>query len=761
MRAALTRLRDAVLGPAPASAVAVVDRGSVSFALVWQALWLIADPAFWPTRQESLLLAACLLAPVLTWAALLATHLRGTERRRRWARTANVVALVVAVAVVLLGEASQPAPDWSSASNFAALPAGLAGLLFGWRVAWGWVAGVVVLEVVAIFQVAVIRTGVPAEATDLLYPGLAFTTGVLTMTARHFVMADAVRADAAGTALRRAESDRLATEGVERALRREERVLHETVLNTLTAVSRGGLGTRPDLRARLTERCAESAQVLRDLQERTDPDLALEPSEHRLDRDLVGSLIDLGLDGVAVDVDCAPLASVPPMAYVALRTATREALSNVLRHARADHVTLRAWVASDASDVHVEVVDDGRGFDPRTADGLGLITSVHQAMADVDGSAEVESAPGGGTRVGLSWQALEAAVPAAFRPSTLGFAVPVLASFGLYSLAVLVAGWPAVVAPLQDLMAFALAVGLGLLVVWEARRGPVPGWVVIVVAILGAVVYTLQTRATSADASGPWVDWSSVAIAALFLVVVTIGPGWAWLVVVPAWLLIQGDVLHEVLAPGTAVLLAAALFGRSTRRNSARIELTRRAQATQETALAVARDSVFRMRGRYGAMRESTAVGLLDDLASGAADPDDEGVRRQAALEERFIRTLIRVDPSVDEVRRLATMLAVRARRRGLFLDVEVTTERAPEVHGGLGSESLSRAVDCAQPGEQARFTARVEGDHLVVRLVVPVLAAHRHEMMSLDVPGIDLGPSTGESEAMLWEIRRPMVGAP
>jgi signal transduction histidine kinase len=763
MRAALTSLREAVLGPPPASAVAVVDRGAVSFALVWQALWLVADPAFWPTRQASLLVAGFLLAPAITWAALLAAHLRGSERARRWARVANVGSLFVALAAVLLWEASQPVPEWSSVSNFAALPAGLAGLLFGWRVAWAWVAGVVVLEVVAIFQVAVIRTGVPADATDLLYPGLALTTGVLTIAARHLVMSDAVRADAAASALARAEADRLAAEGVERALRREERVLHETVLNTLTAVSRGGLGARPHLRDRLTQRCAESAQVLRDLRQRTDPELAVEPSEHRLDRDLMGCLLDLGLEGVSLDVDCAPLDAVPPVAYDALRTATREALSNVQRHAEADHVTLRARVSADgpASDVQVEIVDDGRGFDPRAASGLGLLTSVRQAMADVDGSAEVESTPGEGTRVSLRWRAPEADDAGAFLPSTIGFAVPVLVSFGLYSLAVLVAGWPAVVAPLQDLAAFALAVGLGVLVVRTARRGPVPGWVVVTVTILSAVVYALQTRSTAAEATGPWVDWSSGAIAALFLVVIAIGPGWAWLVVVPAWLVIQGDVLHEVVAPGTAVLLAAALFGRSTRRYSGRIERIRREQAAQETALAVARDSVFRMRRRYAAMRESTAIALLDGLASGALDPDDPEVRRQAALEERFIRTLIRVDPSVDDVHALATSLAVRARRRGLFLDVDVTSDGSASGEGGFGAESLSRAVDCAQPGEQARFTAGVEGDDLVIRLVVPVLTAHRQEMMSLAIPGIDLGPATGESEAMLWEIRRPTETAP
>lgn len=118
-------------------------------------------------------------------------------------------------------------------------------------------------------------------------------------------------------------------------------------------------------------------------------------------------------------VTAAPL---PPRAATALERATREALRNSLRHAdpghRDDadrpvhrHVTVRCGTT-----VSVLVSDDGVGFDPGTGlddgtgldgagKGWGLRHSLFEPMEGCGGTAHVESRPGGGTRVELTWPA--------------------------------------------------------------------------------------------------------------------------------------------------------------------------------------------------------------------------------------------------------------------------------------------------------------------------------------------------------------------
>nr|MDP2499047.1 sensor histidine kinase [Candidatus Palauibacterales bacterium] len=89
------------------------------------------------------------------------------------------------------------------------------------------------------------------------------------------------------------------------------------------------------------------------------------------------------------------------------RTATacmriaREAVTNVIRHAEADRLTVTLRPSGDpGEDLVLEVADDGRGF--RTGDGseeeLGLTGMLERALS-VGGTLDVDSRPGRGTRV--------------------------------------------------------------------------------------------------------------------------------------------------------------------------------------------------------------------------------------------------------------------------------------------------------------------------------------------------------------------------
>jgi signal transduction histidine kinase len=87
--------------------------------------------------------------------------------------------------------------------------------------------------------------------------------------------------------------------------------------------------------------------------------------------------------------------------FAILRIA-HEALNNAVRHARADHVTVRLSQRPDV--VTVEVRDDGVGFNPQSGEvrsrHLGL-TSMEERARELGGRLEIRSAPGSGTTVVL------------------------------------------------------------------------------------------------------------------------------------------------------------------------------------------------------------------------------------------------------------------------------------------------------------------------------------------------------------------------
>lgn len=88
----------------------------------------------------------------------------------------------------------------------------------------------------------------------------------------------------------------------------------------------------------------------------------------------------------------------------ALYRVAAEALTNVVRHAGARHLTVRLEAAGPH--VRLLVQDDGRGFDPATvADGgrFGL-HGMHERACMIGGELGVDSVPGRGTAVRLTVQ---------------------------------------------------------------------------------------------------------------------------------------------------------------------------------------------------------------------------------------------------------------------------------------------------------------------------------------------------------------------
>ena len=128
---------------------------------------------------------------------------------------------------------------------------------------------------------------------------------------------------------------------------------------------------------------------------------------------LSGRLRAIGGDGVVVSSSIDRDPPVPRSVAQAFEGAAAEALRNSLAHAAgttpergaSDGVTRTATLRSGPDGVVVTISDDGRGFDPeRVPPGRhGVTGSIMTRMHDAGGTARIDTAPGSGTTVTLSW----------------------------------------------------------------------------------------------------------------------------------------------------------------------------------------------------------------------------------------------------------------------------------------------------------------------------------------------------------------------
>ena len=95
-----------------------------------------------------------------------------------------------------------------------------------------------------------------------------------------------------------------------------------------------------------------------------------------------------------------PSDRLPPGALQALFRASQEALSNIARHARAQHVTVRIGVS--AHTLELSIRDDGAGCDPlATRAGMGM-ANMQTRVGEVGGSMLMHSSPGNGMTIAFS-----------------------------------------------------------------------------------------------------------------------------------------------------------------------------------------------------------------------------------------------------------------------------------------------------------------------------------------------------------------------
>jgi signal transduction histidine kinase len=194
--------------------------------------------------------------------------------------------------------------------------------------------------------------------------------------------------------------------GQEQERRRLSRELHDETGQALTSILLGlkaieetqGTDQFPAALAELRTLVVATLQDVRRLAVELRPkaldDFGLVPTLERLTSTFEEQT------GIATHLESRlPETRLPTEIETVLFRVVQEALTNVVKHARAQHVSV--ILQARAGRVVVMIEDDGRGFagkGTQSGDGIGLL-GMRERIALVGGRLEVETSAGGGTRI--------------------------------------------------------------------------------------------------------------------------------------------------------------------------------------------------------------------------------------------------------------------------------------------------------------------------------------------------------------------------
>ena len=206
---------------------------------------------------------------------------------------------------------------------------------------------------------------------------------------------------AVATEYARAQTD-LRRLGLMEERERIAKELHDGIIQSLFAVgmnlqSTALLSSSPDTAARVESAVGELDRVIRDLRNYI---FGLRPgilADRQLDQALeaigeeVGSTAHIPIE---VEVDAALSAALSSRSHEIVQL-TREALSNITRHARAGRATVRLSRRGVKAVLAIE--DDGIGFDGRGASAGNGLRNMRERVAAMGGTMSITSAKGKGT----------------------------------------------------------------------------------------------------------------------------------------------------------------------------------------------------------------------------------------------------------------------------------------------------------------------------------------------------------------------------
>ena len=322
--------------------------------------------------------------------------LRPEPRRRRlsllwWVFLPDVVVLLVAFLLLAFTPITISAPI--SIGQLALLLTGLAALL---------TLNLVLLRRVLspLFRLTTLMTAIDPDS-----PGRRLSLADL-RSAEGTALAEAFNAmlDRLETARRKAARTALAAQEAERL--RVARELHDEIGQTLTAVTLQAERAAGGDPARASEELMRVADAVRESLDEV----------RRIARELrPEALDDLGLINALialcsrVDAQGGPRVrrrlqpSLPPLGpdvELVMYRVVQESLTNAVRHADADTVTVSLMV--NAETVTVSIADDGKGLPPQVPSDTAGIAGMRERALLVEGRLSIESQPGKGTEVRLT-----------------------------------------------------------------------------------------------------------------------------------------------------------------------------------------------------------------------------------------------------------------------------------------------------------------------------------------------------------------------
>lgn len=182
--------------------------------------------------------------------------------------------------------------------------------------------------------------------------------------------------------------------------RRQERraatVVHDTVLRDLALIAHGDLTLAEHDRERL-RRDLDEIKVLRLPDGERMPQPGARADFYTIIREFQwrGLTVDVGGSSYLIDL-------LGDEDRTALLSAMEAALDNVIAHS--GRTSAEVFIDHGGDTLTVMVVDDGRGFDPKTVAGdrLGLRMAIVRRMEDQGGTVSVWSSPQSGTSVVMS-----------------------------------------------------------------------------------------------------------------------------------------------------------------------------------------------------------------------------------------------------------------------------------------------------------------------------------------------------------------------
>ena len=522
-----------------------------------------------------------------------------------------------------------------------------------------------------------------------------------------------------------------------RARRRADNFIHDRILSVLKTVPATPAGVA-QLRAGAREALADLSTAA------AEPDAPARVSE--LLTALTRRLRAIGGDDVVISDSITKNLNLPQEVARALVDAAAEALRNSLTHATGPDrgpVTRMAMLRSDADGVTITVSDDGRGFDPERApiSRHGVSGSIIARMRDAQGQARIDSSPGAGTTVTLSWNPrtttaesptgpcartdpgvgrAQAAVPTARAPavapplsltSSMEARTPriiVVCIVVLYALVTLLEIRAGSYRRLVPVIAGLLAIGLAALALikrWPAHRMPAREAALVVAAAGGANVLVLfQIDFAGWPGYAAWCLGAGAAVCCGLIARERPRQAWAGLALIIAvigiWTLNTGrepiiiitlgaGQLFPLLIWHLTVRISIDITARTTASEAAGAEITaqRRAHQESETLMRQAMTSVRRR-----------VEPLLTAIADGA--PITAGMRTRARMLEAELRDERRA-PFFTGTRVIESARAARIRGIDvILLDDRGTgnglTDDAQEVIIG----QAIRALDDARKGQ-------------------------------------------------------------